>query len=404
MALALALASPPASAAPIGPTTEALPVVPLEAGIEGDWAAKLVTGALRDVVLRSAEYTVMDGVVPFAALRVQAKCVVNDPRHGPSEVGDLSVDEACLKRIARRLGAKRFLWGHVYGYAAEGAAPIVKMHLWREGEPDRSMFLPFHPQAVERMAERIYRHLVIPEKTADVMLVTEKPVDGELFIDGQQRGPYEPRLELSLFPGEHTLEVRRDNKVLVAARVRVELAPERIQGVTLAPLEPSPGPLTPPPSRPPTGETPPPSASSTRATWGWVALGVGAASFGAGLIVNSRRASLDERSSSEAIDAYRRGAPSGRDICDAADAGLESPWPGAATRARVERLCSGASTLGVVRSVLYGVGALSVGAGAALLLTPNTGPARRVSNATTTWQLIPLAGPTFGGLHAVKSF
>ncbi|HEU4407704.1 MAG TPA: hypothetical protein VFS43_20740 [Polyangiaceae bacterium] len=405
MAAALALAPLQAPAAPIGPTTEALPVIPLEAGIEEDWAAKLVTGALREAVLRSDEYTVMDGVLPFSSLRIQAKCAVIDPRHGVTEVGDFSVDEACLKRIGRRLGVKRFLWGHVYSYAKEGAAPMVKVHLWREGEPDRSLYLPFHPQAVERMAERFYRHLVIPEKTAEVELTTERPVDGDLFIDGQQRGPYEPRLRLSLFPGEHAIEVRRDGKVVVAAKALVSLAPGRIQGVTLAPAEPVTGPVVPPPRLPPTGEAVPPVESSARTTWAWVALGAGTASIGAGLLLNARMNALDDRWSSDpALAAYRRGAPPGQDVCDAAEAGIESPWPGAATRARVDRLCSGGDTLGVLRSVFYGVGALGIGAGVALLVTSKTSSARRAANAPTSWQLVPLAGPSFGGLQAATSF
>jgi hypothetical protein len=43
--------------------------------------------------------------------------------------------------------------------------------------------LAFHPQAVERMAERFYRHLVMPEKTADIRRVTAQPADGALFVD-----------------------------------------------------------------------------------------------------------------------------------------------------------------------------------------------------------------------------
>jgi hypothetical protein len=398
----LALVSLPASAAPIGPTTEALPVVPLEAGLEEDWAAKLVTGALRDAVLRSAEYTVKDGVLPFASLRLQAKCAVNDPRRMVDDAGDLSVDAPCLKRIGQRLGSKYFLWGHVY---REGATPFVKVHFWREGEPDRALLLPFHPQGVERMAERFYRHLVVPEKTAEVELTTERPVDGDLFIDGQQRGPYEPRLRLSLYPGEHAIEVRHEGKLIAVSKAHIALSPGRIQGLTLAPAEPATKPVTEPPRHSQPADPPPPPPSSASATWGWVALGLGTASLGAGLLVNARMSALDDRLASDsALAAYRQGSPPGQDVCDAAEAGVESAWPGAATRTRVERLCSGASTLGVTRSVLYGVGALGIGAGVALLITSKASSKPRAPSSSTSWHFVPLASPSFGGLSATASF
>lgn len=224
---ALALASPPAQAAPIGPTTDALPVVPLEAGLDEDWAAKLVTGALRDVVLRPDEYTVMDGVLPFASLRLQAKCAVNDPRRAVDDAADLSVDVRCLKRIGQRLGKKHFLWG-----------PRLPFRQSRRLAPRRSALLA--------------------------------------------RGRARPLADVALSPAGG----------------------------------------------------------------------------------RARGRALGRFSSDLALVAYRQGAPPGQDVCDAAEAGLAPSWPGAASRGRVETLCSGASTLGVLRAVFYGVGAVGVGAGA----------------------------------------
>lgn len=397
----LALAPSWAPAAPMGPSTEALTTLPLEAGIDDDWAAKMMTLAIRQAVLRSDEYTTNDITKPFALLRLEAKCSVNDPKRPLNETSDLMVDQSCLQRIGKRLGVKSFLWGYVYH---EGnARPRVKVHLWRGSDPDRGLALPFDTQSVERMAERFYRKLVIPERSTDVRLLSTKPIDGDLFVDGQPRGPYESELELTLLPGDHTVEVRREGKTVATTTARITPGPPR--QLTLEPAEVSTAPFVPPPRPRPHVEVPPTTSGPTRATWGWVALGVGAASLGAGVFSSLRVKALSDDFESDAPSlAYRRGAGAG-DACDAAEAGTVVSLPGAASPGQVGKRCDTIATFQTLQYVFYGVGALTAGAGAYLLLTsPSASKATAAQSQGQSWRWRPEVGARHGGLFVEGRF
>lgn len=401
VAAAVACALPPsARAAPLGPMSQVVSVVGLEADLVNDQAAKTLTNALRQHVIDSDKYTLGGVSPPLVAVASEVKCTLKGLRRPLTEASDLAFDTPCLKRLADKLGVKRYFWGYLY---SERGRAFVRLHFWQEDEPDHAITLAYEPDLREIVAERLFRKLAIPEKAGDLTLLSSGPVIGGLYVDGRDRGPFVPSSELTLLAGEHTIEVRSGRTSLASVTLTVEARRRRV--VVLEPprrLPAAEGPAA------PVLPTPNDLASTSKAreTWGWVALGVGAASFGAGLLVNARVNVLDDRFTSDpALVAYRQGAPPGQDVCDAANAGAAPPWPGAATQGRVDRLCSGASTLGVLRTVLYGVGALGVGAGAALLVTARAGGQKRAATpASTSWQLLPQLGSGGGTLKLVASF
>ncbi|HEU4534877.1 MAG TPA: hypothetical protein VFS00_12195 [Polyangiaceae bacterium] len=275
LGFALAGASASGQAAPIGPGVEALAVVGLEAELSQDHAAKTLTNALRQQVLASAEYTISGESPPLAVRAGEAKCSLKGLRRPLTEASDLSFDAACLGRLGALLGVKRYFWGHLY---SEGSRPFVRLHLWQEGQPDRSVTLPYGDSERERLAERLYLKLVMPEKVGDVVLTTAPPLEGEVYVDGEARGRPWPRTELTLPGGEHSFELRRDGKTV--ARTKAQVMPGAWVDVRLDPAsEPPPAPA---PAR--FSYAPPPAPAAREGSpWPWVFGGVGAAGLiGAG--------------------------------------------------------------------------------------------------------------------------
>jgi hypothetical protein len=354
-----------ARAAPVGPTTEAIAVVGLEADTAQEHAAKTLTNVLRGQVLDSDEYTLGGESRPLVTMAYESKCklkLLQTPFHDAS---DLAFDAACLKRMAARLGVKRYFWGYVYN---EGGKPYARVHFWQEGEPDRVLTLPYEPDRRLLLGERLFRKLAIPQKVGDVTLVGPARLSGELYVDGQPRGPYVPSSELTLREGEHEVEVRDGAKVLANAPLRI-VAGRRAVALLIEP-EPAPPPLP-----APAGSTAvePSVRGGARTTWGWVAVGAGAAAIGAGVFSSLRVSAIDDQFVSEApYVAYRRGAGAG-DACDAAAAGTVVPQAGAASPERVKRRCDEADAYQALQFVFYGVGALAAGAGTYLLLTAPKG-------------------------------
>jgi hypothetical protein len=296
---ALLGAGAPAGAAPIGPGVETTAVLGLEADLSNDLGAKTLTNALRQQVLDSAEYTLSGESPPLALKAGEAKCSLKGLRRPLTEASDLSFDAACLGRLGAILGVRRYFWGHVY---SEGSRPFVRLHLWREGEPDRAVTLPYDDAERERLAERLYRKLALPEKVGDVALTSAGPLEGELYVDGKARGALRPRVELTLLAGEHSFELRRDGKVVAEAKALV------ITGgwidVRLDPAAPTPAP--PPPVR--VSDIPPVTKSRESSPWPWVFGGVAAAGLvGAGAFFALYRGEQGELGDACAPDKSCRG-------------------------------------------------------------------------------------------------
>ncbi|HEU4534338.1 MAG TPA: hypothetical protein VFS00_09480 [Polyangiaceae bacterium] len=397
-AFALALSASPARGAPVQAGVEPVTVLAFQvdamADAELDRAAKSLTNALRQAVLDAPEYTLGGQSPTIYAAAYDAKCPLKVAPGRP--VNESTFDEACLRKVGRSLGAKRFLWGFLS--PGDGQRPVARLHLWQEGRPGRSVSLPYDPAARDRVVERLYRKLVTPERVGDVALAGA--VEGELVVDGNAAGPYAPGVELTLPAGEHAVEVRQGSRVVARTSARVE-AGARVE----AQLEPVAQP-PPPPALPPSADPGALPVVMPRGAWkrtaGFVGLGLGAALIGAGVLAGLRVRSLDDGlDAKRAFVAYRTDIGADGDLCDAADADVGSWRAGAATAARVRRVCSGGATLQVAQLVFYGASALAVGTGAYLLATAPKAPAARKPSA---WSLHPWVGASGSGLRLGLTF
>jgi hypothetical protein len=384
-------------AAPMGPLTEAVAVVALEAEGADEHAAKTLTNVLRGQVLDSEEYTLGGESRPLVATAYESKCALRSLRSPYNDTTDLAFDAACLKRIGAKLGVKRYFWGYVYN---EGDKAYARVHFWQEGEPDRALTLPYEPDRRLLLGERFYRKLAIPQKVGDVTLVGAARLSGELYVDGQPRGPYVPSSELTLRQGEHQVEVRNGAKVVADARVRVVVGQRSVASLA----EPE-APAATAPVRPPRGPVRaagggPPGQDGARLAWGWATVGAGVVAIGAGVAMSLRVQSLDDDFSSDpSFVAYRRGVQAGS-ACDAAERGTPSRQAGAASPADVEGHCGTASATRVLQYVFYAAGATMAGFGTYLLLTPSDRAEARGKGgaAKAAWRWAPEVRPGGAGL------
>jgi hypothetical protein len=396
LALGSATIAAPAQAAP----ERVVHVLEITADFDDVGLAQTLTNLLRLRIGDGADFLLASNNPSFLVLAPTVRCDARGFDARPlRESADVSIDGRCLRSIGAHLGAKRYFWGHLYH---EGGGRLgVKLHLWREDRGDIVKALALEGGGRERLIERLYLHLVRPEQVADVRVVADAGLEGELWVDGRSHGAYAPVTELTLLAGEHRLEVRGGGKVL--ARGHTTVIAGRSSEVRLEALART--------DLPTEGPPPLPVTITPRGSWerpsGFVGLGVGAALIGAGIVSSLRVRALDNEFASPSLLAYRSDVSG--DACDAAESDLASTQTGAATPGRVERLCSGGATLRVLQYVFYGAGALAAGVGAYLVLTS---PGSRQTSARTTephetaarWALRPWAGPGAGGVSLGSVF
>jgi hypothetical protein len=304
LALALGLAGSSASAAPMGAGVDAVGVMSLEADRPSDFAAKTLTNALRQTVLDEPEYTLNDSNASLLLLATEFKCPMGTSGR---ELPDERVfDDACLRKVGKFIGVSRLFWGYVT--AGAGGGTVVRLHFWQRGQRERVATLPYEVTARDRIAARLYRKLVTPEKVGDVTL--SGAAQGELVVDGRAQGSYAPGVELTLFAGEHAIEVRQGLRVVARASARV--AAEARAEVQLKPVA---EPVAAPPSRLPT-EPPPVVIRPRPSAWPWVLGGTAVAGLaGAGVFWTLRQsersdlagACFDKRCPEREGDAVERG-------------------------------------------------------------------------------------------------
>jgi hypothetical protein len=278
-ALALAIALPPASAsaAPMGPGVEPARVLSLEADVELEVVAKTMTNALRQRVLDAPEFALNALSETLVGAAYAAKCPIAKLRKPVVASNDRVFDATCLKRMSARLETKRFFWGLVY---VEGTTTFIRLHFWQDGQ-DSVATLPYDEAKRERVAERLYRKLVTPDKVGDVTV--SGLAEGELFVDGRATGPYASGDELTLSVGDRELEVRQGPRVV--ARGRASVTPgSRTEARLEAVAAPEP-----PPTQP--FVIPPSIVVRPRASaWPWVLGSVSVAGFaGAGVFFALRQ-------------------------------------------------------------------------------------------------------------------
>ncbi|HEU4536181.1 MAG TPA: hypothetical protein VFS00_18785, partial [Polyangiaceae bacterium] len=265
-------AAPAARAEPVGLSVETV-VLGLEAETMNESAARAMTNALRQQVLASEDSALRGESPPLVVKAGEARCQLKRLRRPLREASDRVFDAPCLRRLGALLGARRFFWGHVYNDAGRA---VIKLHLWREDEPDRVATLPYEGGAQDRLAERLFRKLSNPDHVGDVVITTRTPLEGELYVDGKLVGPFGTRNELTLTGGEHAIEVRRGGKAI--ARAKANVVERRIGEVRLEPVADAPPPR--PAARPVEAR---PAPAPGRAAWPWALGGVGVAGLvGAG--------------------------------------------------------------------------------------------------------------------------
>jgi hypothetical protein len=366
-------------------------VLELGADFDDMAAAQALTNLLRLRVGDAGDFLLASDNTSFLLVAASVRCDTRGFRSPPLRPdADASIDARCLRSVGAHLGSKRYFWGHLY----HG----VKLHLWRDERGDAVKALPYDETTRERLVERLYLHLVRPEEAADVKVSGPADAGGELYVDGRGQGAYTSGLELTLRAGEHAFELRRENKAVARAKAAVvagrstEVRLETVARTDVAIERPEP---------PPSFVIAPPSGMWKRPA-GFAALGVGAVLVGTGVFASLRVNGLqDDFDSDPALVAYRSELPGVRDVCDASD--------GVRSAQRVERLCSGFSTLRVAQYVFYGAGALSVGLGGYWLLTAPRSRSSVASNASpetsvTRWALLPWAERRSAGLHLGASF
>jgi hypothetical protein len=355
LAISIACASAPAVGAPAGQGLGSAQVLGIEADAALEVVAKTMTNAVRQQVLDGPDFALNSAGVPLIATAGDAKCAIGRIRRPMSQANEAVFDAACLKRLGAHLGVKRFFWGLVY---AEGGATFVRLHLWQEREGDRAATLRYDDAQRDRVAERLYRKLVTPDKVGDVTVSGQ--AEGELFVDGQSAGPYVAGVELTLPVGDRELEVRHGSRVM--ARGRASVTPG---GHTDARLELITEPV---PSPPPTGPViPPPITVRPKASaWPWVLGSTAAAGLaGAGVFWSMRQG----------------------ETRDLARACRETRCP-----AREDAAIDRANTWAALAGVSLGIG-VAAGAGlAAYLLTPRRG------SAPISGAVVPLAGGAAAGI------
>ncbi len=400
-ALACFAGVPAALAAPAGPAAGELVYVfePL-ADFATQPQAQALANVLRLRIGDGGELALASENPAFVTVAHAAKCDLRgyDKRELAGDA-DRGVDAGCQKRVAARLGAKRYFWGHFY--KGEGGRLFVKLHLWQEGAPERVKALPYDPSARERLAERFYQALVHHDRAGELALSSAEPLEGELWVDGRPGGAYARGLELTLLAGEHTLEVRREGKAAARAKATV-VAGERVEA-KLAPIfeprvdiDPTEGFAEPSPAAPP---------SSWRRPAGFVGLGLGAVALGAGLFSSLRVRSLDGDFAKPSFVAYREGVARRTDACDAAEQGVASMRPGAASPGEVRDACASVGRYQALQYVFYGLGALSTGVGTYLLLSaPSRDASTAGAKARAGWHVRPEVGPRAAGVTLGRSF
>ncbi|HEU4532641.1 MAG TPA: hypothetical protein VFS00_00940 [Polyangiaceae bacterium] len=390
------VAPSPSRAAPPGPNAPVMHVLEI-ATDDADDQAKAVTLALRHRVRESKEYALDGTDHSLQVFSLALHCP--DPPDAP-----------CQSKIADKLGAKQYFWGTMK--KVSGNHVTLDLHLWQRGRSDVHERFTFSDNlteprdpALERLADQMYQRLVFFGRVGVARLTAERAIEGELFVNGRAQGPIShAQHELTLPPGDYTFEVRSGGRVTLTGRGRVTAS--QAHEVRLLPVRSNqPDGISQPidvevgvRARAPDGS----SSSSWRRPVGIVGLGVGGALLAAGAFASVRVLGFGE---DEAYKAYRSGINPDQDACKFAEAGIESGVSGAASAARVDRICGASKTFTTFQYIAYPVGAVAAGAGLILLLSAQgEGSAPTAKAKATRWALLPDAGPGRAGIDFRLAF
>jgi hypothetical protein len=307
--------------------------------------AQALTIALKRAVTRAEGFALGKGDFSLEVLSLALNC--NNPP-----------DAGCQKKIADKMGVKRYIWGTL---EVKGKESIAELHLWEDGSEKRATTLRYASNLTDpsddtllQIAEGGFAELM--GATQGVLVVTAGNVSGEVFIDGEKVGLIsDGRTELTVDPGQHQVLVRA--KGFNDATGSVEVRPGASAEVSLSP---TPSTTTGPGDSKDSGK-----GMSTRQMLGYGGLGLGGAVTLAGgyFWLQSYLQTNDSD-----FQAYRDRLGPNRDACEVAKTGAD----GVPADASIVDHCDKNATTKTIARVLVPVGVVIAGAGAFLLLTDDS--------------------------------
>lgn len=358
LATALLGASVPAFAGP--------PITVLELATDDlDDQAKALTRALKARLRAMQDKTVADADLSLSVLSLSLKC------------GDVP-DAACQTKIADKIKSDTYIWGTLRKQGGTDMLVDVRLFVRGQAEVRQQVTLPANLKdqndpAVQRAADQILLRLFNPGKVGSARVVSKGAMTGDLLVDGKPSGTFGGgSAELTLTTGDHHFEVKSGGKVVGSADAKV-LPTGTVEVTLLAPAEAGPAPSS-------TGggsftadtNNPP---KNWKRTAGYVGVAAGGVMIGAGVFSMLK---VNGINNDEGYANYRKGFKSTDDVCDKADQGVVSPAPGAASPADVSSKCSTGKSFQTLQYVFLGLGAVTAGAGAYLLMSSKKEAARVV--------------------------
>lgn len=339
-------------------TSSALQVLSIQSDDAVD-AAQAVTLALKSSAKRQSAIKLVPGDYSLEVLSLALGCA--DPP-----------DDPCLAKIGAKIKADAFIWGSL---TKDGKKLDLKLNLYRQGEPSRSTELRYNADKVEddalsAIADRalgtllmVKKHAASDEDTEETgrLLLSADELDGQIIIDGAPAGDiHDGHAQLELPVGDHDVSVRVDGyrdaegtvTISASKRALLRLHPEKV-GTTHAAHDETEG-----------------DTDSGSASAGWGAIVVGGVFAATGVFATLRVNSINHDSD---FNSYRAGIPGNEDACVAAN--REVMVSGAASPDRISSLCSQSKTFVALEYVFFGLGAVSAGTGALILLTSDQTPA-----------------------------
>ena len=286
-----------------------------------------------------------------------------------------------------------FVWG--YARRVEPGQVLFELHLFARGEPERYTELPLSDTLtdpsnalLQRQVHSALTGLVTRGGVATVRLHVGNS-SGQVLLDGHPATDLRNGLAVvSLRAGEHRIEVRLPGDFAATRTVFVQ--PGSVTDLQLDP--------------PASGSADNPSAPPTNwhRTGGAIGIGAGVVFAGLGLWSSLTVMSVND---DRGFQAYKSGVGANSthstDVCDAANAGVTSSYPGAASPSQVSDMCSSASLHEKLAVVFYGSALVSAGVGIYLLASnPKSQPTGRPH----ALQLVPSVGKQSAGLTASIGF
>ena len=319
--------------------------------------AQALTIALKRAVTRAEGFALGKGDFSLEVLSLALNC-------------EIPPSDSCQKKIADKVGVKRYIWGTL---EVKGKEAVAELHLWEDGSEKRATTLRYASNLTDpsddtllQIAEGGFAELM--GATQGVLVVTAGNVSGEVFIDGEKVGLItDGRTELTVAPGQHQVLVRA--KGYNDASGSVDVRPGASAEITLAPSPKSAGNLD---AKRDTGK-----GMTTRQMLGYGGLGLGGAVAltGGYFWFQSYMQTKDDD-----FQAYRDRLGPNRDACEVAKTGADGVPPDAS----IVDHCDKNATTKTVARILLPVGVVTAGAGAFLLLTDDSSEQPQAKKKTPT--------------------